>query len=167
MSELPECEFWRFSLDRYSRPGVAEACLELQDRDGADVNLLLLAMWLGSLGRRLSPAEGARLTAIAADWQNPIVAPLRAVRRCLKERIDVPWAEALEVWRRRVAEAELALEQVEQLLLERAAGAGLGCAPRMAAAQENLAALGLARVLGTPQLERLLAEVGQGDMADR
>lgn len=157
MSELPEGEFWRFSLDRYARPGVAEACLELQDRAGADVNLLMLALWLGSLGRRLNPAEGARLAGLAADWQEPIIAPLRAVRRRLKERAGLPWGEALTTWRGRVAEAELAFEQVEQLLLERAAGIGSGGAPSIAAARANLAALGLARVLGTPLLERLLA----------
>ena len=159
MSALPEGEFWRFSLDRYARPGIAEACLELQNRAGADVNLLLLALWLGSLGRRLSAAEGAQLAGVAADWQEPIVAPLRAVRRRLKERADLPWAEALTTWRGRVAEVELAFEQVEQLLLERAAGTGPGGAPSTAAARANLAALGLARVLGTPQLERLLAAV--------
>jgi len=42
--------FWRFSLDAYGRPGVAAACLDLQDRHGCDVNLILYALWLGRAG---------------------------------------------------------------------------------------------------------------------
>ena len=50
--------FWAFSLEFYARPGVAEACLALQDRHGLDVNILLLCCWLGWSGRgRLSPAD--------------------------------------------------------------------------------------------------------------
>jgi uncharacterized protein (TIGR02444 family) len=37
----PDDPFWRFSLDLYGRPGVAPACLALQDEAGADVNLVL------------------------------------------------------------------------------------------------------------------------------
>lgn len=44
----PENPFWRFSCAVYAAPGVAQACLELQDTHGADVNLLLLAAWLGA-----------------------------------------------------------------------------------------------------------------------
>ena len=37
--------FWRFSLQLYRLPGVAEACIELQEKCGADVNLLLFLLW--------------------------------------------------------------------------------------------------------------------------
>ena len=49
----PSCRdsaFWRFSLELYARDGVPAACLALQDREGADVNLVLLALWLGESG---------------------------------------------------------------------------------------------------------------------
>jgi uncharacterized protein (TIGR02444 family) len=43
--------FWCFSLAFYERPGVADALIALQDRDGFDVNLVLFALWLGISGR--------------------------------------------------------------------------------------------------------------------
>ena len=45
--------FWRFSLAFYERPGVPDALIALQDRDGFDVNLILFALWLGISGRGL------------------------------------------------------------------------------------------------------------------
>jgi uncharacterized protein (TIGR02444 family) len=43
--------FWRFSLAFYERPGVADALIALQDREGFDVNLVLFALWLGISAR--------------------------------------------------------------------------------------------------------------------
>ena len=51
MARFPDCAFWDFSLEAYARPGVAPACLDLQERHGADVNLLLFACWLSASGR--------------------------------------------------------------------------------------------------------------------
>ena len=56
--------FWAFSLEVYGRPGVAPACLALQDRHGLDVNLLLFCCWAASQGvtldqRTLAAAEEA------------------------------------------------------------------------------------------------------------
>ena len=157
--ELPSSPFWRFSLELYARPGAAPACLTLQDRDGADVNLVLLALWLGTLGHRLTPASGAGLARLARQWQRPIVRPLRQVRRHLKRcsaDAGLPWPEAVEHWRGRLAEVELALEQMEQLLLEQAAGAVDAGAADAAIARDNLRALGLAPVTATEEARRLL-----------
>ena len=65
----PASALWDYAVDLYARPGVREACLALQDRAGADVNLLLLACWLGATGRRLDPAALARLRTDALAWQ--------------------------------------------------------------------------------------------------
>ena len=46
MAEAVE-EFWRFALGFYARPGVAPACLELQDRHGKDVLIALYCCWVG------------------------------------------------------------------------------------------------------------------------
>ncbi len=46
--------FWRFSLATYRKPGVATACLALQDECGVDVNLMLFLLWLAANGRQLS-----------------------------------------------------------------------------------------------------------------
>ena len=60
MSAFPPTPFWDFSLAVYGRPGVAPACLALQQRHGADVNLLLFCAWFGA-------AHRGRLTADDVD----------------------------------------------------------------------------------------------------
>lgn len=76
---------WRFVLTVYQAPGASAACLALQDRHGADVCLLLHALWLGAAcAYRLDGAGLARLRAAVEPWQAEIVVPLRTVRRRLK-----------------------------------------------------------------------------------
>lgn len=138
---------------------MTAACLALQDRHRADVNLLLLAFWLGTMGHRLDPATGRHLARLGAHWQRPLVTPLRLVRRRLKQRRgspELPWPVAIELWRGRLAEVELALEQVEQLLLERAVGTIHCGEPEGAVAHENLRALGLGGLIGTAEVALLL-----------
>ncbi|MGI9492931.1 MAG: TIGR02444 family protein, partial [Geminicoccaceae bacterium] len=48
--DWPESPFWDYSLSLYGRPGVEQACLELQRRHGLNVNLLLFAFWLADRG---------------------------------------------------------------------------------------------------------------------
>ena len=167
MTGLPEGEFWRFSVERYAVPGVAEACLALQDSAGADVNLILLALWLGSRGHRLGAADGERLAALAADWQGPVVTPVRRVRRLLKERRGLPWYDAITELRTGLASIELALEQVEQLLLERAVGPVGQAAADLDAAWANFSVLGLARVLDTEAARLLFGTLLDSSVAER
>ncbi len=144
----PSSAFWDFSLEVYGLPGVADACLALQDRQGADVNLLLLACWLARQERRLDPSLAARLRAAASEHQDPIIRPLRGARRALKARAataDGFLAEPLEALRRTVAAAELEAERVEQLALEQLAQE----APTSGgAAGERLAAINLELLTG-------------------
>ena len=119
MSDFLPHPFWNFSLELYAGDGVAEACLDLQERRGCDVNILLFCCWLGASGRPTLTADRLRTILKASDaWQAEIVRPLRAVRRLLKDR---PWPEAMpetvDAVRRRVADAELAAEHAEQLKL--------------------------------------------------
>jgi uncharacterized protein (TIGR02444 family) len=71
---------WDWTSAAYGRPGVAEACLELQDRHGQSVPFLLWAVW--------ARADDAELLAEAADsvraWEKVATLPLRGVRRDLK-----------------------------------------------------------------------------------
>ena len=119
MSDFLPHPFWNFSLELYAGDGVAEACLDLQERRGCDVNVLLFCCWLGATGRPTLTADRLRTILKASDqWQASVVRPLRLVRRLLK---DQPWSAALpetvDAVRRRVAEAELAAEHAEQLKL--------------------------------------------------
>lgn len=113
----PGGRLWAFSLVVYARPGVAEACLRLQDGRGLDVNLLLHALWCGTLGHRITLPERRRLDAAAAPWQAEAVRPLRAVRRWLKAQDSLPAPEA-EALRQGVKAQELEAERLEQRLLE-------------------------------------------------
>jgi len=131
-TETPESSLWRFSLAVYAQPGVDTACLDLQDRLGADVNLLLFALWAGAVcGTRLSAAELERLSSEAAAWQREVVAPLRGVRRRLK---GVAGAEA---FRQRIKDAELESERLEQTRLCQISGLRPGSAD-WAAVEANL-----------------------------
>ncbi len=53
-------DFWDFSLAIYRQPGVPEECLALQERLGADVNLLLLCAYLGAKRKALPAARISR-----------------------------------------------------------------------------------------------------------
>jgi uncharacterized protein (TIGR02444 family) len=127
--------FWRFSLRTYRAPGLAEACLALQDRCGADVNLILFCLWLGRRGRRLGRGEIRRVISLAAPWQSGVVRPLRQARRAIS-RDD----RKLKSLRKRIAAAELHAERIEQSLLARfAAGLKpLPAAPAPQSTRENL-----------------------------
>jgi uncharacterized protein (TIGR02444 family) len=85
MSEVA-AEFWRFSLAVYGKPGVAPACLVLQDQFGRDVNLALYCCWLGASGRgRLTREALAAADAAIAPWRHQVVENFRAARRAIKE----------------------------------------------------------------------------------
>jgi uncharacterized protein (TIGR02444 family) len=129
--------FWRFSLRTYGAPGVAKACLALQDDCGADVNLLLYCCWTGLSGRQLSARAVRSARAAVARWQSEVVSPLRRARRAIKKRhrgVTGEWAAQL---RKRIGTAELDAEYVEQSVLAgHAAGmppSARKCAPREAA----------------------------------
>lgn len=108
--------FWQFSGTVYGRAGVAEACLDLQDRHGLDVNLLLFCAWAGTRGRRLDGGDLGLLRAAVWSWQDNVVAPLRAARRWLKQQVAVP-DDLGETFREEVKGLELQAEMLEQLVL--------------------------------------------------
>jgi uncharacterized protein (TIGR02444 family) len=114
--------FWRFSLRVYGMPGVAAECLELQDKLGLDVNVVLFAAWLGAeWGRVLERYDLDRIEQAVARWSGDVVRPVRAVRQSLKALPEIADPE-VQALRKRVAETELLCEQIEQAVLFRLAG---------------------------------------------
>ena len=101
-------EFWDWAIAAYARPGVAEACLDLQDTHCQNVPLLLWAIWRGG--------DVMAAVAVAREWEGEVVGPLRGVRRRLKGRAG---AEDL---RGQVKAVELAAERSLMTALEGLAG---------------------------------------------
>lgn len=132
---------WRFSLSFYARPGVAPACLELQDRGGADVNVLLYLLFLAAHDRQVDRGEVARIDALAASWREQVVIPLRNLRRALKSGIAPCPPAASEPLRGAVKRVELEAERIEQETLERLAAphsTGTHASSRPDAARANI-----------------------------
>jgi uncharacterized protein (TIGR02444 family) len=154
--------FWAYSLAVYGRSGVPSAAHALQDRLGADVNLLLLCCWAASRGLPLD-LEACRT--LSEPWQREVVSKLRAARRTMR---DVPIhagaaRREVEQARRQVGVLELEAERIEQGMLAAAVrGAGDGAPASVseaaAAAANNLVEY-LAMLTGLP------AEQNMDDLA--
>lgn len=107
-------QLWDWSLAVYGREGMPALCLQAQDQHGADVCLLLCALWLERHGVMPKPARLAMLIACAADWRERVVQPLRAIRRDWKD--DAAGDERLAVLRSQLQQLEI---DAEHVLLDR------------------------------------------------
>jgi len=99
--------FWRFSVKFYAEPGVAQACIDLQDQAGVDVNILFFLLWNATHNRALSNAEVADLERNMGAWRDMAVAPLRNVRRALKSPPQAVAPQEAEGFRTRIKAVEL------------------------------------------------------------
>lgn len=106
--------FWNFSLRFYATLGVADICLDLQDRFGFDVNILLYLLWQAQRRRRLAKAEVEQLAALCQDWQLQVVRPLRNARRFLKDPGPIWSSPEVASFRQRLKEQELVAERLQQ-----------------------------------------------------
>lgn len=100
---------WQYACQVYSQDGVEVALLELQDDHGADINLILQALWLASEGAQWIHA------CIPNDygkWMAEQVLPLRQMRRSMK----TDWPQN-EDFRQQVKTLELKAEQVALAML--------------------------------------------------
>ena len=125
--------FWDWSLNAYDQPGVAAACLDLQDRHGLNVNVCLWCCWLADEGRNAAPGLKSAITALE-PWSSDITKAIRETRRKLK---DWPGSETLY---KSVLACELDAEHIEQdILFEKAASL-----PESHSGAESIAAQALA-----------------------
>ncbi|HEY1363613.1 MAG TPA: TIGR02444 family protein [Xanthobacteraceae bacterium] len=135
--------FWRFSLGFYRRPGVADACIRLQEESGLDVNLLLFLLWQATHRRALSVAEVEHLEGRIAAWRETTVVPLRRMRRALKSPPDLIDGGTAELFRTRIKAVELEAERLQQEAmhdLARSMQLGRETPSRTDAARANVAA---------------------------
>jgi len=123
VTRLDPGAFWEFSLAYYSRESVAAACLSLQNRRGADVNILLLCCWLGTLGLKLEEQVLKAAIAAVEDWRRDVLEPLRAARRATTDRFP----ELAKSDRQSIKHGMLSVElECERVAQERIAGAASG-----------------------------------------
>lgn len=132
--------FWRFSLQFYRLPKVADACITLQEEAGVDVNLLLFLLWHARQRRRLSVADVTALEQKIAPWRDITVIPLRSVRRALRSPPVLVEASTAEAFRNRVKAVELEAERLQQEAMFALAPLGAEAADAAAAARANVAA---------------------------
>lgn len=96
-----------YALRVYAQPGVAEACLLLQDRAGVDVVVLLHAMYLfAAKGIALDEQALASAEARVGSWRREVTAPLRALRTALKPGFAGLPPTSVEQTRQKILEAE-------------------------------------------------------------
>ena len=125
---------WDFARSAYARPGVAAACLQLQDEHGQCVVLLLWRIW--TLAER-RPVGGAALDAAVATsraWEMTVVSPLREVRRQLRHGFPLIADAARAALRDRVEVVERAAERALLEALEARAASMPGDDPDWSAA---------------------------------
>ena len=149
-----ESPFWRFSLRFYALPGVAPACLTLQDEGKADVNLMLYLFFLATQKRALTRDEIASLDKMISSWRVEVVQPLRELRRRLKRGISDIDSRANDAFREHVKGIELESERIAHDKLMRAApplSFRADAASPQDAAQASLDAYG--KFLGFPPAE--------------
>ena len=142
---MGDSPFWRFSLAFYAERDVAQACLELQDAAGIDVNVMLYLLFAARSGRRLDDAALDRIEAIAQPWRDAVVIPLRGVRRMLKAAPADFEPTPTAALRSDVKRVELAAEHLQQEALEQRAplaSLGVACLDPNLCAREHLALYG-------------------------
>jgi uncharacterized protein (TIGR02444 family) len=116
--DFPAHPFWDFALRVYKAPGVSDACLAIQERHGADVNVVLFCCWLGESGRgTVTPDRIAEACDAVASWHESVVKKLRAVRRILKDGAKKAPADLAGELRSQIQTYEIDAEHIELLML--------------------------------------------------
>jgi len=113
-STTQDSPFWRFSLGFYRQTGVSQACIDLQDQAGVDVNILLFLLWNATLKRTLSKDTVEEVEAKTGPWRDATVVPIRALRRALRTPPPAVATGAAEAFRTRIKGVELEAERLQQ-----------------------------------------------------
>ena len=111
---------WRFALAAYARPRVAPLCLELQDRYGANVMVLLHLCHAAATGRVDVDVRAA--ASAMAPLERHLVAPLRQARRTLASAAKATGSEPLQAAAARILEAELGAERLQCMRVDEPVG---------------------------------------------
>ena len=134
--------FWTFSLGYYRGAGVSEACLELQDNCGVDVNVVLFLLWQATQKRQFAATQVKALAEKMGPWQIDVIGPIRGLRRMLKGNAPLLDKGSAELFRTKIKAIELEAERLQQeAMYAMAAGMMSETAPSTeAAARASIAA---------------------------
>jgi uncharacterized protein (TIGR02444 family) len=112
MNKPVENPCWDFIVELYAKPGISQACLELQDRLGIDVSFLLTILFYARHHNvDLSVEEIASLDRSISAWRDEVIIPLRQLRRRVKASNLLHSPN--EAFYQRIKEDELLAEQIE------------------------------------------------------
>jgi uncharacterized protein (TIGR02444 family) len=137
-----EADSWAFALDIYAKPGVADACLWLQNEAGVDVVIFLMVTYAAVRHRvLLTPAGIGKLDEACRPWREQIVRPLRTIRSALKTGPSPAPSRKTEQFRSTVKSVELAAERLQNQLLAE-------CLPLGPAAKDVVSPEDIRAVLG-------------------
>ena len=152
MTRLDPGAFWEFSLAFYSRERVSAACLSLQNRHGADVNILLLCCWLATQGLKVEAAGLHAVIAAVEAWRRDVLEPLRGSRRAVADQFPELAKSDRQSIKHSILSVELECERIAQ---EKIAHAATGqVTPEEGSTPLQIASAGLEHyldmVIGTP-----------------
>ena len=157
--------FWEFSGQLYSSPGVSAACLDLQNQHDIDVNLLLLCCWCGARGAELSETSLSQSIAYSRQWAEQVVKPLRQTRVWMKSNMPSDQNQQLgfQEVRREIKTVELSAEKHQQSVLEKIVlgqpDSGARISPKKAIEQNVLELINQMKVADSSKLRTTLALV--------
>ena len=157
--------FWNWAVKAYGGAGVAESCLSLQDDDGQNVPLLLWAAWLASEGFELGDSQAAESAALARNWSDELIVPLRTLRRRLKTQLSMADESLRLPLREKIKAVELEAERALMTTLsERVVVNFNKNQDVMASATANLRAVSQAWGAAVPEsaLSRLIEALSAG-----
>jgi uncharacterized protein (TIGR02444 family) len=102
---------WDFSCAFYAKPSVAACCLQLQDEQGVNINVLLWSLWLE--GRHIVLTAEILSSAIMAigPFDKHYVQSLRKIRRQLSSEFAQNIDKILSL-KKKISEAELLAEKI-------------------------------------------------------
>ena len=117
--DYPNSEFWNYSTQIWTLPGIEPVCLEFQNNYDANVNILLYCCWVGDKKLSINDDDVQVLLDTAQPWQT-IIKPLRDSRKMMQQNLMAMPSEMIEQTTSNICEMELNAEHMEQLALEKA-----------------------------------------------
>jgi uncharacterized protein (TIGR02444 family) len=150
---------WDWAVAAYARPGVEQALLDLQDRFGQCVPLLLTAAWAATAGRAFDEESLEAAADAARVYEGTLIGPLRAIRRTLKAPVPDLDDPARLAMREQIKAVELDAERRLIGALEALAPAPGASGVRPIAEALVAAARAWARVVPRAELVSLAARV--------